>query len=571
MMTYFLFHTVCLGAFWAFYQVFLKRDTFFERNRWYLLLSALFACVVPFLEFSISKALDFEQVPMEMREAYIINSRESEALPMPSQGSNISKNINALPSKNIWQKFDYQVIILWIYGLGVALALVLFVVRLGKLLWFIYHSPTPTLSVVEATSVKPRSGTANSRYNTIKPLPTFSTVGRVGTFSFFNYLFWDNSLKLSEKEEQQILAHEWAHIKGKHSYDLLFMGLQKIVFWFNPIIYLYENELRNQHEFIADQTAIKHSNPEDYASLMVSSFFKTLQIDFTHQFHNQQIKQRIKMLNTQKTSWIKGNAKTVLAVALVTMVAFAFACTKGLENNIAQFAEKNAQINAYQQELLDFEEKYPDIQVDVRVNEKGIAENVWHEPFSMNDVLNVSDEKDRKRIFQLSQELFKEKQKPFYPTQIDENGNYIFPEKTASFNDDLQKKGESSIVFQYPKDALPQKASGEVLIEFVVNKEGKTQDFKVIKPFYGKETALINYFQNKTYTPAMHESKIVSQKMLASMHYRFFDKNAKKEKYTMQGFSNTERAMRKMIAWAGGTYSANEQESSATITATKID
>jgi hypothetical protein len=51
---YFLYHSISLFVFWAFYQVFLKKDTFFERNRWNLLASLAAAVLAPFLEIPLS-------------------------------------------------------------------------------------------------------------------------------------------------------------------------------------------------------------------------------------------------------------------------------------------------------------------------------------------------------------------------------------------------------------------------------------------------------------------------------------------------------------------------------------
>jgi len=280
-MTYFIFHFASLFVFWAFYQVFLKKDTFFERNRWYLLLSLAVALLAPVLEISLSNQSTSEIAGLQTFVLPEISIAEAEV------------------KVESWSWFQ---VIKSIYFLGAAISLILFAVRLGKLLLLI----RPTLSVV--------ANPANCY--------------KVGTFSFFNYLFWDNSLKLSKEEEKQILEHELAHIRGGHSYDLMYVELQKIVFWFNPIIYLYEKELRNQHEFIADSKATRLSDTESYVSLMVSSLFKSLQINFTHSFHNQQIKQRIKMLNTQKTTRVKGYAKTVLAVALVAITTLFIACSK---------------------------------------------------------------------------------------------------------------------------------------------------------------------------------------------------------------------------------------------------
>ncbi len=272
---YFLYHFLSLFVFWAFYQAFLKKDTFFERNRWYLLTCLAVASLAPFLE-----------IPLPRQSAAEIGALQTLVLPSLS----IEENTSA--------SWSWAEAVRSIYFLGVGIALTLFVVRLVRLLLL------------------------------IQPLSSSLTTGRVGTFSFFNYLFWDSSQNLTEAEEKLILEHELAHIRGGHSYDLIFIELYKIAFWFNPLIYLYEKEIRNQHEFIADRKAIASSSTEDYISLMVSTLFKSLQLDLVHSFHNQQIKQRIKMLHTKKTTQSVGNAKTVLAIALVATTVTLVACSK---------------------------------------------------------------------------------------------------------------------------------------------------------------------------------------------------------------------------------------------------
>jgi hypothetical protein len=333
-MTYFLFHTFCLGAFWTFYQVFLKRDTFFERNRWYLLISLAVALFAPFFD-----------IPLSRQSAMEIGELQTFVLPEIT-----IENVKT-------ESWSWREVGQGIYFLGISINLIIFVLRFRKLLLLIY----PTL---KQRDKKVQLG----QFTNVKIISSSQT------FSFFNYLFWDSSQQLTSAEGKQILEHELAHINGGHSYDLIFIELQKILFWFNPLIYLYEKELRNQHEFIADRKAKTISNTEDYISLMVSSLFKSLQFNFTHSFHNQQIKQRIKMLHTKKTSWIKGNAKTVLSVAWVVIIAFTFACTKGLEklsqeDNFLK-AEK-ALMKAYLEEYDRFEKKYVQMQVNYMRDSEG--------------------------------------------------------------------------------------------------------------------------------------------------------------------------------------------------------
>jgi len=49
-----------------------------------------------------------------------------------------------------------------------------------------------------------------------------------------------------------LLAHEQAHIRLNHFYDLLLLEIVKIVHWFNPVVYRMAKDLKEIHEFQAD-------------------------------------------------------------------------------------------------------------------------------------------------------------------------------------------------------------------------------------------------------------------------------------------------------------------------------
>src|SRR5690606_36274281 len=92
--------------------------------------------------------------------------------------------------------------------------------------------------------------------------------------------------QLSEAERQHILSHELVHVKQKHSLDLVFFELLKVIFWFNPLVYIYQSRIATVHEFIADDAVVKVSEKRSYYEQLLNSAFNTQNISFINQFFN---------------------------------------------------------------------------------------------------------------------------------------------------------------------------------------------------------------------------------------------------------------------------------------------
>ncbi|UJH90779.1 blaR1 peptidase M56 [Antarcticibacterium sp. 1MA-6-2] len=141
--------------------------------------------------------------------------------------------------------------------------------------------------------------------------------------TFYRTIFLGD--QLTETEKLQILSHELVHVKQKHSLDLLFFEILKIIFWFNPLVYIYQNRMAAVHEFIADASVVKSTPKRSYYEQLLNSAFNTTNISFINQFINQSlIKKRIVMLQKSRsktTAKLKYLVMIPLVMAMLTYVA----------------------------------------------------------------------------------------------------------------------------------------------------------------------------------------------------------------------------------------------------------
>ncbi|TYB79080.1 M56 family metallopeptidase [Bizionia myxarmorum] len=270
------------------YDVFLKRETFFNWNRAYLLMTALLSVLLPFIkiegfknavspDFIVSLPQVLSQTPNTIfLEEVVIN------------GSNSSHSI-------LW----YTTLILLI---GSALAFVFFTVRLFQIFKLSFQNSKQKQGSIYYVSI-------------LK-----STVA----FSFFNYIFLGENIQ--ETERAQIIKHEIVHVNQKHSWDLLFFELLRIAIWFNPLVYMYQNRMTELHEFIADSKAVKNNKKQYYENLL-AQIFDANHVSFINPFFKQSlIKKRIIMLQKSKSKQVQ-LIKYALLIPMVSAMLLYSSCS----------------------------------------------------------------------------------------------------------------------------------------------------------------------------------------------------------------------------------------------------
>ena len=267
-----------LALFYAFFWLVLRRETFFALNRAYLLGAAAFALSLPLLRVPspfFEKVIYASGIPARLDPA---------SLPAPSSGLGISE------------------LLLIVYAAGAGLLLLLFFARLGRLALLIG-----------------RCGCVRQRGLRVV------LCGCPGeSFSFFNFVFINRS-KVSGRDVDRVLAHELAHVRQLHSFDIVLSELLTAFQWFNPFVWPYRRSLRETHEYLADRAVVAQGcSLAGYQLLIVEQHVGGKLLELASGFRASQLKRRIDMLSRQETRGLaRWKPLLVLPLAVALVLVFA--------------------------------------------------------------------------------------------------------------------------------------------------------------------------------------------------------------------------------------------------------
>ena len=146
----------------------------------------------------------------------------------------------------------------------------------------------------------------------------------ISPFSFFRFLFINHG-SFNESELSQVLEHEKAHIRQRHSMDHLFAHGLAVFQWFNPFAWQMRSALKTTHEYIADQQVIDRGIERlDYQALLLRQVIGYHSVELVNNFNLEPIKKRIAMMNKNR-SGLPAKLKAMLVAPFAILVFFLFA------------------------------------------------------------------------------------------------------------------------------------------------------------------------------------------------------------------------------------------------------
>ncbi len=284
LLVYLLKATVYSGILFSYYYVALRNKRFHYYNRFYLLMSVALSLFLPFVNLEVWTWRSQNEQVIQMMNVMLVNSSE-----VSTEGSRFYLSPET---------------IVFTGACFVSVCLLLFL----------------AFSIIKIFRFK-----RNYPSEKIDAINFITTDLHQAPFSFFNNLFWKNTIDISDITGRQILRHEMTHIQHKHSCDKVFMRIVTAVFWLNPFYWLMQKELSMIHEFIADEKAIENKDAEAFALMLLQSQYAKAIFSPAQSFHYSPIKRRLLMLTTsKKPSFSYARRILVLPLLAATVLLFAF-------------------------------------------------------------------------------------------------------------------------------------------------------------------------------------------------------------------------------------------------------
>lgn len=382
-MIYLLQVNLGIILFYALYKLICTRDTLFNSRRLILLLSLILPFIIPLIDI---------REWMETRESLVMltNFDYSTTIPEIVVGTAGTEPGNQVFVISEWIKN--------IYIAGILALSVRLIVQAISLYLIILRTPEKTMNGIRIKCMKDKSG----------------------PFSFLNWIFL-NPDNVKEEEMNEILTHEMAHVRQKHSIDVIISELVNICCWINPFAWLMKREVRLNLEFLADRKVM------DAGFATKSYQYHLLGLTYSHKyglsnnFNFSHLKQRIIMMNKKKT-----NGAGHIKYALFAIPAFALL----LAGNISCSSEAT---------------KTDDVKENAATEKANEAEVIVQEPATKDEAFAVVE------------------QMPEFPGGMKELMTYL--------KDNIK----------YPKAAQDKKVQGRVIVQFVVEKDGTPTEFNVVR------------------------------------------------------------------------------------------
>jgi beta-lactamase regulating signal transducer with metallopeptidase domain len=299
---YLLKVSISLAVVFLFYLLVLQRLTFYNWNRRYLLGYTLISFLVPFIDIS----------PVLERNEWAGNSI-----------------VNWVPV--IRQSSSSEVITANVSSSWAATGMITILICSGMIMMLIRL-------LIQFISFRRMMGKAEHIYG--DGMKVYQVNENIIPFSFGRSVFINRDLH-AESELQEIIRHEFVHIKQKHSVDIIWSELLCLVNWFNPFAWLLKRSIRQNLEFIADNKVVENGLSKKEYQYLLLKVTGNNQYSIATPFNFSSLKKRIAMMNKLKSA--KANLLRflfILPLLAVILLSFRKEINRGLKNKI--FIEKKA-------------------------------------------------------------------------------------------------------------------------------------------------------------------------------------------------------------------------------------
>ena len=317
---------LCLAALYIIYKAAMSNETMHRLNRVVLLGIVALSALLPLCEIKIK-----EEVEVELVECNNFYLPDAQAI---STAEMVVTEV---------EPFDYL-------GLLKSVAIGLFLLGVVFMLVRLAMSVFSVWRMIQS-----------GRVEYLKDDVTLTVVDNLPSpFSYFGHIVVAES-DLKENRDL-ILAHELAHIRLRHSWDVLFVDLALCVWWFNPAMWLLRRELQSLHEYQADKAVLDSGvDAKTYQLLLIKRAVGARLHSIANCLNHSNLKNRITMMCKKSSSrWAAAKLLLVLPLVVLSLAATATTVYVTVDNIDESKVKQNFQNN---QTSVRFEERTFDTEV----------------------------------------------------------------------------------------------------------------------------------------------------------------------------------------------------------------
>lgn len=239
---------------------------------------------------------------------------------------------------------------------------------------------------------------------------------RMVPFSWGRWVFVPATTAADEIET--ILAHEGAHLSHRHWIDLILAEAVTIIDWYNPVAWLLRQDLLDQHEYQADAEVLATgADATEYQLFLIKKTVGNRFHALANSLNHSSLNKRITMMLSKKP----GRGAQVRALAIVPAAALAIVCLS---------TPLMASLNG----------TFSTAETVTEVSEDKVSENLPKQQNGSDEIYDTVD------------------QMPEFPGGWEE----------------LYRCLAKNII--YPESAMKEGKQGNVIVKFVVDKEGNVTD-----------------------------------------------------------------------------------------------
>jgi len=301
MIAYLFYSSISLALLLVVYRFLLEKETRFTFNRVFLLWSLVFSFIIPLTPVGlVSLEIPWSALFSSGETVSVTNYQNTEGLILNSE-----VQPTAMENGSASISSDTLFTIAFLFYVSIAVLLFIKLIRIiNRIQSTIRQNPKRIIQGCEVVFLNEN----------------------VIPHTFINTVFLNKKQFERGEIPEEVFNHEFTHIKQKHSLDILFIEFLKIIFWFNPLLYLYKHAIALNHEYLADEVVLsKGTVVKNYQRLLLKTMEGSTIHGLSSSFNFSLTKRRLQMMTQSKTK-AKFLFKIVMLVPFFTGLSLMLGC-----------------------------------------------------------------------------------------------------------------------------------------------------------------------------------------------------------------------------------------------------